>query len=114
MFDNYRFEQFEHENPNKTTSVCIVSALSNNGTQIDAYGCDTIIAPSVYLHTVYIGLACIPGSIILPIFVHKLGAKFFLSMYIIIYINIIYNSLNYIHAHSMNIIIINYFFLNFL
>lgn len=114
MFDNYRFEQFEHENPNKTTSVCIVSALSNNGTQIDAYGCDTIIAPSVYLHTVYIGLACIPGSIILPIFVHKLGAKFFLSMYIIIYINIIYNSLNYIHAHSMNIIIINHFFLNFL
>lgn len=79
-----RFEQFEHENPNKTTSVCIVSALSNNGTQIDAYGCDTIIAPSVYLHTVYIGLACIPGSIILPIFVHKLGAKFFLIMSLLV------------------------------
>ena len=78
-----RFEQFEHENPGETTSVCIVSALPNNGTVVDAYGRDTVIAPSVYLHTVYIGLACIPGSIILPIFVHKLGAKFFLSKYMV-------------------------------
>lgn len=76
----HRFEQFEHMNPGETTSVCIVSALPDNGTFFDPYGCeDTMIAPSVYLHTVYIGLACIPGSIILPIFVHKLGAKFFLS-----------------------------------
>jgi VNT family MFS transporter (synaptic vesicle glycoprotein 2) len=59
--------------------VCIVSSLPDNATLFDIYGCDTVIAPSVYLHTVYIGLACIPGSIILPIFVHKLGAKFFLS-----------------------------------
>jgi len=75
----YRFEQFEHANPGETTSVCIVSSLPDNATLFDIYGCDTVIAPSVYLHTVYIGLACIPGSIILPIFVHKLGAKFFLS-----------------------------------
>lgn len=77
VFD--RFEEFEHVNPGETTSVCIVSALPDNATFYDPYGCDMIIAPSVYLHTVYIGLACIPGSIILPLFVHKLGAKFFLS-----------------------------------
>lgn len=76
-----RFEQFEHYNPGETTSVCIVSSLSDNATVLDPYGCETVIAPSVYLHTVYIGLACIPGSIILPLFVHKLGAKFFLSTY---------------------------------
>ena len=76
-----RFEQFEHEYPGKSTSVCIVSSLSSdNGTAVQDYGCGSVIAPSVYLHTVYIGLACIPGSIILPIFVHKLGAKFFLIM----------------------------------
>lgn len=79
-----RFEHFEHTQPDETASVCVVSALTDNGTNFDPYGCDTIIAPSVYLHTVYIGLACIPGSIILPIFVHKLGAKFFLIMSLLI------------------------------
>ncbi|XP_018369030.1 PREDICTED: synaptic vesicle glycoprotein 2B-like [Trachymyrmex cornetzi] len=79
-----RFEQFEHANPGETTSVCIVSALSDNTTFFDPYGCDTIIASSVYLHTVYIGLACIPGSIILPLFVHKLGAKFFLIFSLVV------------------------------
>ncbi|XP_018344257.1 PREDICTED: synaptic vesicle glycoprotein 2C-like [Trachymyrmex septentrionalis] len=79
-----RFEQFEHSNPGETTSVCIVSALPDNTTFFNPYGCDTIIAPSVYLHTVYIGLACIPGSIILPLFVHKLGAKFFLIFSLVV------------------------------
>ncbi|CAL7938920.1 unnamed protein product [Xylocopa violacea] len=79
-----RFEQFELENPGETTSVCIVSSLPDNQTLADAYGCGTVIADSVYLHTVYIGLACIPGSIILPIFVHKLGAKFFLIVSLLV------------------------------
>ncbi|KAF7387378.1 hypothetical protein HZH68_013055 [Vespula germanica] len=79
-----RFEEFENDNPGKTTSVCIVSALSDNATNLDPYGCETTIGVNVYLHTVYIGLACIPGSIILPIFVHKLGAKFFLILSLLV------------------------------
>lgn len=77
-----RFEDFEKMHPGDSTSVCIVSALPDNSTNIDPYGCDTTIGPNVYLHTVYIGLACVPGSIVLPIFVHKLGAKFFLSEFL--------------------------------
>ncbi|XP_046740734.1 synaptic vesicle glycoprotein 2B-like [Diprion similis] len=73
-----RFEEFELNHPGESTSVCIVSSLEDNSTSSDPYGCQEEIASSVYLHTVYIGLACIPGSIILPLFVHKLGAKFFL------------------------------------
>ncbi|XP_036143311.1 synaptic vesicle glycoprotein 2B [Monomorium pharaonis] len=79
-----RFEQFEQANPGETTSMCIVSALPDNTTFFDPYGCDKIIAPSVYLHTVYVGLACIPGAIILPLFVHKLGAKFFLIVSLVV------------------------------
>ncbi|KAF7995435.1 hypothetical protein HCN44_006542 [Aphidius gifuensis] len=79
-----RFEEFEIDHPGESTSVCIVSSLSGNGTIIDPYGCNTIIAPSVYLHTVYIGLACIPGSIIIPIFIHKVGAKVFLFASLVI------------------------------
>ncbi|XP_012284239.1 synaptic vesicle glycoprotein 2C isoform X2 [Orussus abietinus] len=73
-----RFEEFERNNYGETISVCIASTLPENSTNIDPYGCETTIAPSVFLHTVYIGLACLPGSIILPLFIHRLGAKFFL------------------------------------
>ncbi|XP_011495875.1 PREDICTED: synaptic vesicle glycoprotein 2C-like [Ceratosolen solmsi marchali] len=79
-----RFEEFEDTYPDKTTSVCIVSALPGNMTDLDPYGCETTIPPSVYLHTVYIGLACVPGSIVLPLLVHKLGAKFFLIFSLVI------------------------------
>ncbi|XP_074094378.1 synaptic vesicle glycoprotein 2B [Cotesia typhae] len=80
-----RFEEFEAEHPGETTSVCIVSSIPQNTTvSFDAYGCGTVITSDVYLHTVYIGLACIPGSIILPIFIHKVGAKLFIIVSLII------------------------------
>ncbi|XP_015108435.1 synaptic vesicle glycoprotein 2C [Diachasma alloeum] len=78
-----RFEEFEVEHPGESTSVCIVS-LPTNSTQANPYGCGNIIATDVYLHTVYIGLACIPGSIILPLFIHKVGAKVFLIASLVI------------------------------
>ncbi|XP_043479354.1 synaptic vesicle glycoprotein 2B-like [Leptopilina heterotoma] len=80
-----RFEDFELEHPGQSTSVCIVSSLTGNSTtNFNPHDCDPGIPSSVYLHTVYIGLACIPGSIILPLFVHKLGAKFFLILSLIV------------------------------
>ncbi|XP_008544409.1 synaptic vesicle glycoprotein 2C isoform X1 [Microplitis demolitor] len=80
-----RFEEFEAEHPGETTSVCIVSSISHNTTDtFDSYGCGTVITSDVYLHTVYIGLACLPGSIILPIFIHKVGAKLFIIVSLII------------------------------
>lgn len=80
-----RFEDFELEHPGQSTSVCIVSSLTENSTtNFNPHDCDPGIPSSVYLHTVYIGLACVPGSIILPLFVHKLGAKFFLILSLIV------------------------------
>lgn len=78
---NYRFEEFEFDHPGESASVCIVSALPSNTTDTDPFGCDTTITDDVYLHTVYIGLACVPGSILVPLLIHKLGAKFFLSKF---------------------------------
>ncbi|KAL7294930.1 hypothetical protein TKK_0011851 [Trichogramma kaykai] len=75
-----RFDEFKRTNPNDTASVCIVSSLPVNLTTPAIDECPVEIGNDVFLHTVYIGLACIPGSIVLPLFVHKLGAKFFLIM----------------------------------
>ena len=41
--------------------------------------CGDPIDNTVYLHTIIIGLACIPTSFWLPLCVHKLGAKFFIG-----------------------------------
>ncbi|XP_066246103.1 synaptic vesicle glycoprotein 2B-like isoform X2 [Euwallacea similis] len=76
----YRFEEFESINPNQKARVCQVSSVvvSSNSTIGAAEFCGEPIADSVFLHTLIIGLACIPTSFWLPLCVHRLGAKFFL------------------------------------
>ncbi|XP_022909422.1 synaptic vesicle glycoprotein 2B-like [Onthophagus taurus] len=81
----YRFEEFETMHPGESASVCDVSASVTNATRMfretanpaDEF-CGEPIEDSVYLHTLIIGIACIPTSLWLPLCVHKLGAKFFL------------------------------------
>lgn len=78
----YRFEEFESLHPGEKASVCEVSSvfLSNtNTTNPTEEYCGEPIADSVFLHTLIIGLACIPTSFWLPLCVHRLGAKFFLG-----------------------------------
>jgi len=76
----YRFEEYEKQYPGKEASVCDVSSIVvANATIIDEFCSGDPIQSSVYLHTVIIGLACIPTSLILPLCIHKLGAKFFIG-----------------------------------
>ncbi|XP_050293572.1 synaptic vesicle glycoprotein 2B-like isoform X2 [Anthonomus grandis grandis] len=76
----YRFEEFETLHPNDKATVCEVSSvvISANATGGPGEFCGEPIADSVFLHTLIIGLACIPTSFWLPLCVHRLGAKFFL------------------------------------
>lgn len=93
----YRFEEFENVHPNKKATVCEVSSVvvPINATLGLEEFCGEPIADSVFLHTLIIGLACIPTSFWLPLCVHRLGAKFFLgkkkiyykSNYFFFYIN---------------------------
>nr|CAD7427865.1 unnamed protein product [Timema monikensis] len=77
LFD--RFQVFESEHPGMRGSVCDVSS------QADSSGaCDHEIDTSVYLHTLIIGLACVPTSFWLPLCVHRLGAKFFLVFSLVV------------------------------
>lgn len=81
LFD--RFQAYEQKHGDVPVSVCDVSSISlGNGTANDF--CSRPLDNDVYLHTVVIGLSCIPTSLILPACIHKLGAKFFIifSMFI--------------------------------
>jgi MFS transporter, VNT family, synaptic vesicle glycoprotein 2 len=77
-----RYEEFEHRFPNTSASVCDVSGIvvADEASE-DPFDCLKTIDQSVYMHTLIVGLACIPTSLWLPLCVHKLGAKFFLSKY---------------------------------
>lgn len=79
-----RYEEFENRFPNTSASVCDVSGIvvqdEANG---DPFDCDKVIDQNVFMHTLIVGLACIPTSLWLPLCVHKLGAKFFLSEYLL-------------------------------
>lgn len=77
----YRFEEFENLHPNERATVCEVSSVvvPTNATLGHTEYCGEPIADSVFLHTLIIGLACIPTSFWLPLCVHRLGAKFFLG-----------------------------------
>ncbi|KAJ8985612.1 hypothetical protein NQ317_015105 [Molorchus minor] len=79
LFD--RFEKYEHGHQNATATLCEVSSvrLDSNKTLDLPDACDgNNIENTVFLHTMIIGLACIPTSFWLPLCVHRLGAKFFL------------------------------------
>ena len=76
LFD--RFEYFEKEHPGDVASVCEVSGGAVNGNS-PGVACPNHIDDSVFLHTLIVGLACIPTSFWLPLCVHRLGAKFFLG-----------------------------------
>ncbi|CAG9836314.1 unnamed protein product [Diabrotica balteata] len=83
----YRFEEFENLHPNEAASVCEVSSVvvkSANATLDQNEFCGEPLADSVFLHTLIIGLACIPTSFWLPLCVHRLGAKFFLVFSLIV------------------------------
>lgn len=78
----YRFEEYRKHFPDRETSLCVVSSVNiANGTDIF---CGDAIDENVYWHTLIIGIACIPTSLILPACIHQLGAKFFIifSMFI--------------------------------
>lgn len=75
----HRFEEFEQRNVGKPASVCEVSSIVLHDVRTEAF-CEGSIENSVYWHTVVIGLACIPTSLILPTCIHRFGAKFFIIL----------------------------------
>jgi MFS transporter, VNT family, synaptic vesicle glycoprotein 2 len=72
----YRFEEFEQEHAGIEASVCDVSSIV-----LGDRGFCTPIDNKVYWHTIIIGLSCIPTSLLLPVCIHRLGAKFFISKF---------------------------------
>lgn len=103
----FRFELFEDDNPGMSASVCDVSEYQPmfNGTahQIEDF-CSGHIEDNVYMHTIIIGLACIPTSFWLPLCVHKLGTKFFL-VFSLIFAGAVTVGLYFVSGATQNLVL---------
>lgn len=79
-----RFAKFEKMYPGESSSVCEVSKIHLLGTndtlmlENNMYDCETNIHSSVFLHTLVLGLGCLPLSIILPLTVKYVGYKIYI------------------------------------
>ncbi|KAK9754895.1 Sugar transporter [Popillia japonica] len=101
----YRFEEFETLYPDSSATVCEVSSIVSNATAVHVRSieCEPI-ADSVYLHTLIIGLACIPTSFWLPLCVHRLGAKFFLIFSLLVAAGVTFG-LYFVNSSLTNLIL---------
>lgn len=74
-----RFNQFENYHPNQYASVCVVSQTFSSTDDSQPKICNNTINTRVFIDTFIIGLSCIPTSVSLSYFMHKVGKKFVLS-----------------------------------
>ncbi|XP_015127766.1 synaptic vesicle glycoprotein 2A [Diachasma alloeum] len=72
-----RFARFENESPADSASVCSVSEQRFSKDEMSD-DCPTTVPRNVYVHTLILGIACVPLSVLLPLCVDKLGYKFYL------------------------------------
>lgn len=82
LMNRFRWYETSYLGPKNMTNMCeIVSMFKTEPEKIDQK-CNDDIDQSVYLNIIIIGIACIPTSLIVPLFVNKLGLRFFLCKYI--------------------------------
>lgn len=75
------YETLHSDSPKKTTMCEIVSILKIESGVKDPM-CNDHIDQTVYMNIIIVGIACIPTSLIVPLFVNKLGLRFFTGSYL--------------------------------
>lgn len=79
LMNRFRFYETLYDGERNKTTMCeIVSVFKAKPEQMSGK-CNDTINESVYRNIVIIGIACIPTSLIVPLFVNKLGLRFFLG-----------------------------------
>lgn len=88
LMNRFRWYETSYSGPKNMTNMCeIVSMFYVKPEEADQT-CNDDIDKSVYLNIVIIGIACIPTSLIVPLFVNRLGLRFFLGTEFYIYLAI--------------------------
>lgn len=78
LMNRFRWYETLYKGVHNKTTMCEIVSLVIEPEKNDV-GCNDHIDQSVYLNILIIGIACIPTSLIVPLFVNKLGLRFFLG-----------------------------------
>ncbi|XP_057333184.1 synaptic vesicle glycoprotein 2B-like [Microplitis mediator] len=104
-----RFATFEEKYPNMTASVCLVSEklCSTNATLkngFNSYACPYELDYTVYVRTIILCLAAVPAAVWLPLFIDKIGYKFYLISTNTV-VGFLYIGLLFVKNSSQNLIL---------
>jgi len=73
-----RFRWYEtYSNIQNKTTMCEIVSMYIVEPEVKDVKCDDHIDYSVYMNIIIIGIACIPTSLVVPLFINKLGLRFF-------------------------------------
>lgn len=64
--------------------MCEVVSILKIESGVKDLMCNDRIDQTVYMNIIIVGIACIPTSLIVPLFVNKLGLRFFTGSHLII------------------------------
>ncbi|XP_011303542.1 synaptic vesicle glycoprotein 2C [Fopius arisanus] len=73
-----RLAAFEEMFPNESAWICSAIPAENSTITANVSKCLPNIPTEVFHHTLILGAACLPTNLLVPLFVNKLGFKFFL------------------------------------
>lgn len=79
LMNRFRWYETLYEGPQNKTTMCEIVSLFEVKPEKIEFECNDNIDQSVYFNIVIIGIACIPTSLIVPLFVNKFGLRFFLG-----------------------------------
>lgn len=79
LMNRFRYYETLYDGERNKTTMCEIVSLYKAIPEEMTEKCNDTINESVYINIVIIGIACIPTSLIVPLFVNKLGLRFFLG-----------------------------------
>ncbi|XP_015377743.1 PREDICTED: synaptic vesicle glycoprotein 2B-like, partial [Diuraphis noxia] len=78
LMNRFRWYETSYSGPKNMTNMCEIVSMFYVKPEETDQACNDNIDKSVYLNIVIIGIACLPTSLIVPMFVNRLGLRFFL------------------------------------
>ncbi|XP_060861535.1 synaptic vesicle glycoprotein 2B-like isoform X1 [Metopolophium dirhodum] len=78
LMNRFRWYEKTYVGPKNMTNMCEIVSIFKIEPEVTHQKCNDDIDESVYINIVIIGIACIPTGLIVPLFVNRLGLRFFL------------------------------------
>lgn len=81
LMNRFRWYETLHPYGQNEVAMCEIMSMSKINPAAKTETCNDHIDQSVYMNIIIIGIGCMPTSLIVPLFINKLGLRFFTGFY---------------------------------